>query len=119
MTEPEDSNAPAPVPVPTSTSSFWASIQWRLGLGLFVTSLTGGFFFVMSLFNARHPLDIPCCTIGSTVGIAGLWVVSRILWAWVEWPSANRFVKGVKAVIRFVLFDEAAERRRTPGPPAD
>jgi hypothetical protein len=77
------------------------------------------FFFVMFVFNARLPLDIPCCTIGSTVGIAGLWVISRIVWAWVEWPSANRFMRGVKAVIRYALFDEAAERRDSGSPPGD
>jgi len=99
--------------------SFWATVEWRLGLGLVVVVLAGIFAFFMSLFNARHPLDVPLITAGFPLGMAVLWVMARILWAWVEWPSRNWFARGLKAVIRYFAFDAAAERRdsRRPDPP--
>src|SRR5687767_9514798 len=105
---PDDFEDPA-LTAPAARPSFWATVEWRLGVGLVVCLLTGVTVFVLSVFNARHPLDIPCMTVGSVAGIAFLWVVSRILWAWVEWPSSNRVVRGVKAVIRYLAFDAAAE----------
>jgi hypothetical protein len=97
--------------------SFWASVRWRIGLGLVVSILTGIAFFFLSLFNARDPLDIPIVTVGSVVGVSVLWVVSRLLWAWVEWPSTSPPVRGLKAVLRYLLFDVESERRAAGSPP--
>jgi len=97
--------------------SFWASVRWRLGVGLIVSLLTGTAFFWLSLFNARHPLDIPLITVGSTVGVALLWIGTRLLWAWLEWPSAYRVMRGLKGVLRYLLFDVENERRAAGPPP--
>jgi hypothetical protein len=101
----------------TTSPSFWATVHWRLGLGIVVCVLTGILFFVLSLFNARHPLDISLMTIGSVIGMAILWVFCRLLWAWLEWPSTNPPMRGLKAALRYLLFDVESERRAAGSPP--
>ena len=43
--------------------------------------------------------------------MAILWAGSRLLWAWLEWPSTWPLVRGLKAVLRYLLFDAEAERQ--------
>src|SRR4051812_19090524 len=98
MPNPDDFDDPTPTRQTGGVPSFWASVHWRLGLGIIVTVLAGIAFFFMSLAHARHFWDIPALTIGGVVGIAGLWAFSRVLWAWVEWPSSSPVVRGIKAI---------------------
>ena len=124
MLEPDEFENSACEPALMPVRSFWSTIQWRLGSCLIVTMLTGIVFFVLALFNARHILDIPAQTIGSMFAIAFLYLSSRVLWAWVEWPSEFRVVRAWKAVLRYFLFDVEGERRAAsdtndPTGPAD
>lgn len=98
---------------PDRAPTFWASIQWRLRYGILVVFLTGTAFFFLSLFNARSFMEIPALTIGSMVVMAGLWAFCRVLWAWVELPSSSIVMRGIKSLIRFLLFDTDSERRAT------
>jgi cytochrome b subunit of formate dehydrogenase len=116
MPEPDEFDDPSLTLPPDQAPTFWKSIHWRLRLGVLVVILTGITFFFGSLFNARSFVEIPAITIGSMVGVAGLWVFSRVLWAWVEWPSSSIVLRGIKGVIRFLLFDAESERRATETP---
>jgi hypothetical protein len=118
--EPDDIEAPAPSTLAVAQpSGFWSTVDWRLGLGVIVVALTTLAIFILSIFNARHPLDIPILTGGSALCMTILWVVSRVLWAWVEWPSEYRAVRCLKCVIRYFCFDSAAERRDSPATPLE
>jgi hypothetical protein len=107
----DDFEDPCGTPSSARQPSFWASVHWRLGVGIVICALTGIVVFFFSLFHARHPLDIPLMTGGSAVGIATLWVGSRLLWAWVEWPCESPVVRGLKAAVRFLCFDVESERQ--------
>jgi hypothetical protein len=92
--------------------SFWSTVRWRWRLGLFLCLVVGLVVYIHQSLEARHPSDIPWLTGGCVVGMAVLWFGARVLWAWLEWPSENRVVRGLKSVIRYFGFDAASERER-------
>lgn len=91
--------------------SFWSTVRWRWRLGLFLCLVVGLVVYIHQSLEARHPSDVPWLTGGCVVGMAVLWFGARVLWAWLEWPSESRVVRGLKLVIRYFGFDAASERR--------
>jgi hypothetical protein len=91
--------------------SFWSTVRWRVRLGIVLCVLVGLIVYIHSSIEARQSGDVPWLTGGCVVGMAVLWFGARILWAWLEWPSENRIVRGLKSVIRYFGFDAASERQ--------
>jgi hypothetical protein len=95
--------------------SFWSRVRWRWRLGLVLCLLTCLTVYIHQSLEARHPSDVPWITGGCAMGMAMLWFGSRVLLAWLEWPSASPFVRGLKGTIRYLGFDASAENRDAAG----
>jgi len=100
---------------PDRGDSFWSSVEWRARLGIVLCVLTGVIVYFVSEANARRPEDVPLQTAGCVIGLGILWIFSRAVYAWVEWPSTNPLLRGLKGVIRYLGFDSASERRAAGG----
>lgn len=108
---PDDLDDPLLTTPAATRPSFWRSVRWRARTGLVLCLLTGAAFYALDRAFGRRPQDAPRLAGGGAAGVAVLWVASRVGWAWLEWPSGSAVVRGTKAVLRYLLFDAAAERR--------